>query len=121
MTRNPFGLPRAYRLRAPAAFRATTRTGLKLRDALFTVYAAPNGLAIARLGIAVSRRVSAKAVERNRIKRHIRESFRLNQDMLAGLDLVVIAHSATAGAPNLVLTHSLERHWRTAAARCVRS
>lgn len=120
MSRNPLGLPRDFRLRQPAAFRDTTRAGLKLRDALFTVYAAPNGLPHGRLGTAVSRRVSSKAVERNRIKRHIRESFRLHQSMLAGLDVVVIAHTAAAAAPSQARADALQRHWRTASSKCAR-
>lgn len=88
---------------------------------MFTVYAAASGAAAARLGIAVSRRVSATAVGRNRIKRHIRESFRLHQSMLAGLDLFVIAHHAAGRAERHALARSLERHWQTASSRCARS
>jgi len=43
----------------------------------------------ARLGILVSRKHAAHAVERNRIKRCIREAFRLEQGTLGSLDLLV--------------------------------
>ncbi len=42
-----------------------------------------------RLGILVSRRHATKATERNRIKRCIREAFRLEQARLGALDVLV--------------------------------
>ncbi len=42
-----------------------------------------------RLGMLVSRKHAARAVERNRIKRCIREAFRLEQDRLGPMDLLV--------------------------------
>jgi ribonuclease P protein component len=51
-----------------------------------------------RLGITVTRKCGT-AVERNRIKRYVRETFRLNPDWLpSGIDLVVIAKSGTQTA-----------------------
>jgi ribonuclease P protein component len=50
--------------------------------------AAPNGLDYSRLGMIVPKKVLATAIARNRVKRLIRESFRLNQTALAGLDVV---------------------------------
>jgi ribonuclease P protein component len=77
---------------------------------LFIVNAAPHAGA-ARLGVAVSRRVSGKAVTRNRIKRQIRESFRLHQTMLRGFDIFIVAQSRAAQAVNAELARSLRGHW----------
>ena len=60
-----------------------------------------------RLGIVVSRRVSKKSVERNRIKRQVRECFRANQHKLINRDMVVIAHRDCATATNSELRKSL--------------
>jgi len=50
----------------------------------------PNGLEHSRLGIVISRAVK-KAVTRNRLKRLIREAFRLNKHRLPkGTDFIVI-------------------------------
>ena len=44
----------------------------------------------ARLGIVVAKRNVKLAVDRNRLKRLVRESFRQQQEHLGGLDIVVI-------------------------------
>jgi ribonuclease P protein component len=41
--------------------------------------------------LAISKKIIRKAVDRNRIKRMIRESFRLNQQQLGYFDIVVLA------------------------------
>jgi ribonuclease P protein component len=43
----------------------------------------------ARLGMLISRRHAARAVIRNRIKRCIREAFRLEQERLGPIDVLV--------------------------------
>ena len=49
----------------------------------------PNGLEIARLGLIVPKKVLARAVDRNRLKRLVREIFRLHQQGLSGQDMIV--------------------------------
>jgi ribonuclease P protein component len=44
---------------------------------------------VPRLGVLVSRKHAARAIERNRIKRCIREAFRLEQEHLRGVDILV--------------------------------
>jgi ribonuclease P protein component len=56
---------------------------------MFRVYAKPNGVAGARLGIVTSKRVSRRAVERNYCRRLAREVFRAEGKALGGLDFVV--------------------------------
>lgn len=81
-------------------------------DGDFTVLARTNGCAYARLGLVVPKRVDKRAVERNRLKRIIRESFRQDPIRARSLDLVVIAKASAAGADPPRLRRSLERHWR---------
>lgn len=66
----------------------------------------------ARLGLAISKKNAKRAVDRNRIKRIIRESFRLNQQTLPAIDLVVMAKPASKSAENEQIFHSLEQHWK---------
>jgi ribonuclease P protein component len=55
------------------------------------VFVRANALAWSRIGIIVSRKVAGRAVDRNRIKRLVRETFRQKQAGFTGHDLVVLA------------------------------
>lgn len=53
------------------------------------MYVRPNGLPQARLGIITGVRVAPRAVDRNRVKRMVREAFRAARQRLPGVDIVV--------------------------------
>ena len=53
--------------------------------------ATPNGKPYPRLGLVIAKKNAKLAVQRNRIKRIARESFRLQQQQLGGLDTIVLA------------------------------
>jgi ribonuclease P protein component len=76
------------------------------------VIATENNLGIARLGLAISRKNVKTATKRNQIKRIIRESFRINQQNLEGLDIVVTAHRASVEAEKRALKNSISNHWQ---------
>ena len=83
-----------------------------------TVLARPSGRAPARLGLAIPRKQIRRAVERNRVKRLIRESFRQHQDLLRGLDVVVIGRSELVKKNTQGVFECLENHWRRVSERC---
>ena len=64
-----------------------------------------------RLGVVVSRKVHRSAVERNRIRRQIRESFRLKRRQLKTNDYVVRARPAAAQLDNAALRKALDELW----------
>ena len=81
---------RARRLPGPAAFRRVYAAKRVFIDNELIVHAAPNGGGPTRLGTSITRKIGG-SVRRNRVKRIIREAFRLSQHRLPpGLDLVVI-------------------------------
>ena len=55
----------------------------------FRLYARRNGLPQARIGIIASRRAAPRAVDRNRMKRLVREVFRTLAARPTGVDIVV--------------------------------
>jgi ribonuclease P protein component len=61
--------------------------------------------------MAVAVRAVGGAVRRNRIRRVIRESFRLHQDALPPADIVVSARARTKEAGNAEMFASLNRLW----------
>jgi len=84
-----YRLPNRMRLKTAGQFRAVYDRGMSTAGGPLVIYARPNALDHPRLGLSVSRRVG-RAVTRNRIKRLLRESFRLHQhDLPCGYDLVV--------------------------------
>lgn len=103
-------LPRAARLLSGAQFRQVFDHRRVCGNALFRLHYAPSGSA--RLGLAISRRVSRLAVVRNRIRRQVRESFRLNRPRLAPMDYVVLARPDAALASRVELRAAIDQLWQ---------
>jgi len=84
-----FRLPRRMRLKSARQFEAVYRRGRRKRAGPMTIFTLPNDLDYPRLGLSIPRRVG-KATVRNRIKRLLREAFRLMQhDWPIGYDVVI--------------------------------
>jgi ribonuclease P protein component len=77
-------------LRRPADFQAVYDRRRSAADGTLVVYARENGLDYSRLGLSVSRKFGP-AVRRNRIRRLLREAYRLSKaDLPVGYDLVLV-------------------------------
>jgi ribonuclease P protein component len=107
----PLSFPPARRLRTPGDFKRVYAAGRRLGHDFFSVTAQPNELERARLGMAVAVRAMGGAVERNRIRRLIRESFRLHQAQVPALDIVIGVRPTARAAAAPELRASLERLW----------
>jgi ribonuclease P protein component len=89
---------RRFRVRDNPRFQEIRRQGRSLSDELLVLCFLPNGLAYNRFGFSVSSRIG-NAVERNRIKRRLREAMRLRMDSIKpGWDLVLIARNPIRSA-----------------------
>ncbi|MBX3724290.1 MAG: ribonuclease P protein component [Xanthomonadales bacterium] len=106
-------LPRAARLSGKAQFDRVFAAGHRRGSRYFRLIAAENGLGHARLGMAVSRRIDRRAVVRNRLRRQIREAFRLHWPELPGVDLVVTPRPEAARATRAALWSDLLALWQT--------
>ncbi|WIO74317.1 ribonuclease P protein component [Porticoccaceae bacterium LTM1] len=88
-------------------------TRYKVGHAHLLLLATPNSLDHPRLGLVVAKKNVRFAVSRNRFKRAARESFRLNQEKLAGVDIICMARRGIAdldkAALNSLMTESFKR------------
>jgi ribonuclease P protein component len=75
----------------------------------FVILYRKNKIGHTRLGLALSKKMIAKAHERNRIKRLIRESFR--QEKLPAIDVIFLARSGVAKQLNTGINKTLNKTW----------
>jgi ribonuclease P protein component len=108
---SPAGLPREARLRRPGDFAALRASSGRAGGRCFHMRFRDNELGHARLGLAISKRVSKRAVERNRIKRLVRESFRQVRHRLPAVDLMVMAREQAANVPGPQLLAEIDTLW----------
>ncbi len=111
-TKAKLGFEPGKRLHLPAEFRAVRQSGRRIADAYFSLSVVANGETHPRLGLAISTRAAGSSVARNRLKRTVRESFRLNQYALPPVDVTVAARDAAARATAADLRESLDKHWK---------
>lgn len=91
-----FGFPKAHRIRKRRDFLKLKRCGKAIHAHNFIVVLGDGQQPATRIGITVTKRVG-NAVTRNRIKRIVRDYFRLNKQTLPGtLDINVIAKDRAA-------------------------
>jgi ribonuclease P protein component len=111
-------LPAQRRLRRKSDFDAAYARGRRTGNALFGVTTRSNEVGQPRLGMAVAVRVAGSSVERNRLRRIIRESFRLHQHEIPALDIVVSARERARHAPGAELHASLAALWKRVIEQC---
>jgi ribonuclease P protein component len=83
------GLDAERRLTKKEQFERLLREGRRIKVAGYTFYVQRRNEGAPRLGLLVTRKHAARATERNRIKRCVREAFRLEQETLGAVDLLV--------------------------------
>ena len=115
-----FSFPSRLRLKTPADFQKVFTQPVKSTDRYFTLLAIKNQFEYPRLGLAIAKKNIKRAVDRNKIKRITRESFRLQQHQLTNLDVVVLARRDAANATSIQLANSLAKHWQYLVTRCAR-
>ena len=106
------GLRAGHKLSTAADFDRARKSRDRRADELFSIQWIENGRATARIGMAVSIRAVGAAVNRNRVRRLIRESFRLRRQELPPMDIFVVARNAVKSASNAQIFASLARLWQ---------
>ncbi|MCC7461812.1 MAG: ribonuclease P protein component [Gammaproteobacteria bacterium] len=106
----------AQRMRRPTEFREVYARGRRIGNEMFAAHILANGTDSARLGLSIAVRATGGAVRRNRMRRLIRESFRLRRATLPALDIIVSLRAPARGASAGELRGALERLWQRMAA-----
>ena len=103
-------LAKQQRLARPADYRRVYNSDYWGNTRLFSFNALPTD-GHTQLGVTVSKKVSKSAVQRNRIKRQIKEFFRLRQNALEHTHLVITAKPACGAADDDERAASLSELW----------
>lgn len=85
---------------------------LKVSDRNLLILATPNQLSHPRVGLVIAKKNVRLAVQRNRVKRIIRESFRLQHSGLPNLDIVVLARKGMGDLDNPALQRLIQNSWQ---------
>lgn len=103
---------RSCRLVSKQDFQFVFAKPLKVtRQSLLVLYR-PNQLPIARLGMIIAKHHVKRAVDRNLLRRVIRESFRHGQDALKGLDIIVLMRSKWSPLGKKVWRNEVDNLWQ---------
>lgn len=107
------GFGREKRLLVPRQFKAVfdSPSG-KVPGRNVLLLARDNALDHPRLGMVIGKKSVKLSVERNRIKRQIRESFRHNLELLAGWDIVIVAKRGLGDLENEELKQQFGKLWK---------
>lgn len=71
-----------------------------------------NGLDHPRLGLVIAKKNVRLAVQRNRVKRIIRESFRLHQHQLPSVDVIFLARQNIDRLDNSQINKEIDHCWQ---------
>lgn len=112
---------RDLRLLKPSEYKRVFDGATRIATRYLTLLARPNDLGHPRLGLAISRKSVKLAVNRNQIKRQVRESFRHNQELLGGIDIVIMARGGMEAWDWQELRSTLDGKWRELRKRCKNS
>jgi ribonuclease P protein component len=107
------GFPKSNRLlNARDYSNVFSNVDLRVSSQHFLCLASNNDQNTARLGIIAAKKNIRHAVSRNFVKRHLRESFRLNHQDIPPLDLVVMAKKNANELESSDLRKELQYLWR---------
>lgn len=99
------------RLKQKEQFQNVFKRGKKVSLNKCSFFLVNNNLEYPRLGMVILKKYVRTAVARNRIKRIVRESLRLQQKNLGGMDFVFFAYKGLDQIANEELRQCLEKFW----------
>jgi len=109
LTGSSFG--KSNRLLSSGAYKKVFEQNKKVSDNSFLILARKKQQDCPRMGLAVAKKVLRFAVDRNRLKRLIRESFRQHKTQLKSFDVVVMVRKDCQKFNNSQLLLKLDKLW----------
>ena len=103
-------LKKEFRLRKQKDFENVFDKGVYFSERYLMLKAVKNNLPFSRFGFVVSKKVSKKAVERNKVKRLMSESIRLSQKRIkSGFDIIFVSRAGIVGKDFEEIKESIEK------------
>jgi ribonuclease P protein component len=100
--------PRSARLLTAADYACVFKKNQRFSDRYWTILVHTDKSMPSRLGLAIAKKRAKRAVDRNKIKRIARESFRAHQHQFIGLQLVVMNRDAATSESTFGLRQSMD-------------
>ena len=117
-----FGFSKKLRLLGAADYQPVFKNAhYKVSCQYILILAVASTVQHPRLGLVIAKKNIAKAVERNRVKRIFRESFRHNQRLLPARDIVILARSGLDSINNEHVHKNIEKLWQELVSKTRRS
>lgn len=105
------GFSRELRLLKSTDFSFVFEQPIRIGNKAFTVLCRRNALKHPRLGMAIAKKQVKLAVDRNKIKRLIRESFRTQQSTIPSYDFIFMVRREINQMDNEKISSSLQHIW----------
>lgn len=105
--------PKEVRMRNATQYNAVfSAPDFRVSSPSFVFLIKNNKIKLGRLGFAIGKKNVKKAVQRNLIKRKLRESFRHTQQFFSGFDVIAVAKNKAAQLEREQLARELEVQWK---------
>ena len=113
--------PRQLRLTRAFEFQQVFKNNFRCADACITILVRKKSARGPRLGFAIARKQVPRAVDRNRLKRLFRESFRKAQHRLPARDLVIMVRRGILLVGSDKIRDALDQYWNSIIKKCEKS
>ncbi len=107
----PFSFSSQCRLRSQSDLQSVFKQSQKVAYQRLLALYRPNQRPLPRLGLVITKHRIKRAIDRNRIRRVIRESFRHHQEVLKGLDIIVLMRSECTPLDKKALRDNVDHLW----------
>ena len=112
MSKGVNGFPRCYRLITKSSYQQVFSKPKRVSTPELLFLFSSNNQTESRLGLAIAKKQIPRAVDRNRVKRLVRESFRHQRQEIISQDIVVMARKSLLNMDNTQVRSQLDKLWR---------